>query len=145
MLIGGLVTPLALPAHVAAIRLTANLAPRVALDLDVGTAVGAGYGFDQFGRVFAGQMRWLWHGRAPNGSSSYWLTGPLFIQGTSRTEIRFPGRTVFREEDSPIRALQIGYGVDRITRNGVRGGVELKTGGGEGPVIFLNMFLQWGK
>jgi hypothetical protein len=53
--------------------------------------------------------------------------------------------TTYLVEHKPIVVPQIGYGWDRVLKNGARGGIELSTGGGEeGPVAFVHAFVAWG-
>jgi hypothetical protein len=128
-------------------RISAPASPRVGLDIAVGHVNGQGdtrSGAD--GLVFGAQLRWHWHGRRTDGHSGYWLGGPLLMQMTDRTEIRWPGGVTTTIVERTIRTtLQVGYGWDWLSKRGTRAGIELSTGGDEGgPVPMVKTFLVWG-
>jgi hypothetical protein len=124
------------PAQLVSVRLSLPLGKALALDLDAGRIHGLGDdGQVAGGGGYGAQLRWLWHGRSATGHSGYWLAGPLYLQATNRQA----GVVLDRR---PIKTVQIGYGWDWIATSGTRAGVELSTGGGEGPVFLVNVFFQ---
>ena len=134
--------------NIGALRLSAPLAPKWGLDFTAGHVDGHGSpttsGLE--GLSVAAQARYHWHGRKPGGASGYWLFGPM-VQGlTDRTLIIFPGdRRELIVEKKASFTLQVGYGWDWLMANGSRFGLELTTGGGEGPNPYVNAFFVWGK
>jgi hypothetical protein len=132
--------------RVASVRLSGPISDRFGVDVTIGRIHSRSRTDGPDGLSFGTQVRWLWHGRRPSGSSGYWLFGPLFLQATQRTEIRWPNYvTTYLVEHKPMITPQFGYGWDRVLKNGARGGVELSTGGGEeGPVAFVHAFVAWG-
>jgi hypothetical protein len=134
--------------RVAALRLSGPINDRFGVDVNIGRLHGRGRSDGPDGLSVGAHVRWLWHGRRANGSSGYWLFGPLFMRATQRTEIRWPNHvTTYLIDHKPIVTPQVGYGWDRLLKNGARGGVELTTGGGEeGPVAaFVHAFVAWGR
>jgi hypothetical protein len=130
-----------------ALRLGSQVHEKFAVDFTAGRVEGRGRDGDGLhGFAFAAQVRWLWHGRRPNGRSGYWLAGPQVLQSTNRTEIRWSDRpTTYIVDESAFATLQVGYGWDVLMKNGARAGVEVSTGGNEGGASpFVNAFMTWG-
>lgn len=134
--------------NVGAVRISGPAAERWGLDLTVGRVAGHGSPETSAlgGASFAAQVRWLWHGRRQSGVSTYWIAGPMIQMGTERTEIRWPdGRRDVITERIANPTLQVGFGVDKLTRRGTRLGLELTTGGNErGPTMMAMVFAVWG-
>jgi len=132
---------------VAAIRASVPVDDRWGFDLTVGHISGHGdapTASGAHGASVAAQVRWMRRGRAANGRSGHWLFGVMAQQGIDRTEIRFPGRTIVQSDHVVNVTPQIGYGWDRLLKNGARFGIELSTGGNErGPSQYIQTFVAW--
>jgi len=132
---------------VGAIRASAPLDDKWGFDLTVGHVSGHGdeaTASGTSGASVAAQFRWMRHGRAADGRSGHWLFGVMAQQGIDRTEIRFPGRTIVDRRHVVNVTPQVGYGWDRLLKNGARFGIELSTGGNErGPSQYVQTFVAW--
>ena len=125
------------PAQLVSVRVSLPLGKRFALDLDAGRMHGLGNdGQVAGGGGYAAQLRWLWHGRDATGHSGYWLAGPLYLEATNHRNGLLLNR-------NPIKTVQFGYGWDWISTSRTRRGIELSSGGGEGPVFLVNVYVQW--
>jgi hypothetical protein len=143
----GAVAAIGVPGRVAGLRLGNQVNEKFAVDFTAGRAEGRGRDRDGVhGFAFGAQVRWLWHGRRPNGRSGYWLAGPQILQSINRIEVRRRGLpTTYIVDKFPFTTLQFGYGWDVLMKSGARAGLEISTGGNEGGASpFVNAFMTWG-
>lgn len=112
------------------------------LDVDVGRVLGTARldeGQVPTGGAVALHVRWLHAGRRSSGWSGYVLGGPRVMAAKNIDE---QGHVTNRD---PIRVFDLGYGWDRLMKDGWRGGLEFGAGAGEGPWFFVTGFLLWGR
>jgi hypothetical protein len=131
----------ALPWGIVSARISIPIGIRFGLDVDAGRVVGTKRLTE--GQVPAGgaggfHLRWLHKGRRPSGTSAYFFGGPRVVAAKN---IDRQGHVMDRRA---IRVFDLGYGLDRLMKNGWRAGVEFGAGGGEGPLLFISAFAMWG-
>lgn len=126
------------PAAIVAARFSVPFHPRGALDLDVGRS--------QARSTFGAAVRLLRRKRQPDGFSDYFIIGALVMDGTIRTDIRFPNARILLEDRRKRISGQLGYGFDGQFSNGTRLGLEFVGGGSDmsGPRLFARLFVVWG-
>ena len=121
------------------LRVSVPLGPRVGLDVDAGRVLGSrqdeGGTITEYGALVGAQVRILRRARASRGTSQYWLLGPLYIRDSS------PASGGRREH---LKNFRFGYGWDHLTPGGRRVALEVGLAGGEGPVPYANLTMQWG-
>jgi len=122
------------------IRVSAPLGSRIGLDLDAGRVFGSNENeagsHTEYGALFGIQVRFLRGARKPSGSRQYWVLGPIFI------------RDISAPPDGPrdhLKNFRLGYGWDDLSPNGGRIALEVGLAGGEGPVPYAIVIVQWGR
>jgi hypothetical protein len=128
-------------------RLSLPMTPTIGIDLSAGHLAGNLGGDDSFGPIYITSVRWMRGGRASSGASRYWIFGTHLVGVRQTTPVIFPGRdTQYLVEHKTLVVPRIGYGWDRVSRRGIRAGLELTTGaaGEEAPFVFANVFLMVG-
>jgi hypothetical protein len=134
-----------LPSSVGAVRFGAPLGEHAGVDLAVGRLNG--FGRTRTGPAYIAHVRWIRGGRAASGGSRYWIFGALGMHTTSSTLVIYPGDVRrYLVKDETVVMPRIGYGWDRITRHGMRVGLELTTGaaGEQAGLMLANVFVTWG-
>ncbi|HUL49620.1 MAG TPA: hypothetical protein VLT79_06380 [Gemmatimonadales bacterium] len=129
------------PWAIASARIGIPMATRFGLDADAGGTLGTerlNEGQVPSGGAADLHVRWMHGGRHESGWSGYLMAGPRVIAAHN---IDASGQVTNHD---PIWAFEAGYGVDWLTKNGWRGGVELGIGAGE-PLLGVTGFLLWGR
>jgi hypothetical protein len=132
----------ALPWAIVSGRISMPVATRFGLDVDAGGVVGTkrlNTGQVPTGVAAEVHLRWLYKGRGPSGMSSYVFGGPRVVAAKN---IDQQGHVTDRK---PIQAIDLGWGFDRRLKNRWRTGVEFGAGAGEGPLVFVDVFVLWGR
>lgn len=120
-------------------RLTAPLGAKAALDLDAGIILGGSGMYTGIHGFYASKVRFARKPRRPAGSTSYWLTGLTFLQGT---KIDSAGNPI---GNRTYNALTIGHGWNEVFRNGGRITGEVGFSGGEGYMLHATLAVQFGE
>ena len=132
----------ALPWSIVSGRVSVPMGARFGLDVDAGRALKTkrlSEGQVPTGGAIGLHIRWLHAGRRPSGWSGYFFGGPRVVAAESLNQ---DGHVT--DQDS-IKVVDLGYGFDRLMKNGWRTGVEVGSGGGEGPLLFVSGFVLWGR
>lgn len=132
----------ALPWGIVSVRISMPVATRLGLDVDAGHVVGTkrlNNGQVPAGGAVELHLRWLYKGRGSSGGSGYVFGGPRVVTAKN---IDQQGHVTDRK---PIQMIDLGWGLDRRLRNGWRMGAEFGSGAGEGPLLFVDLFMVWGR
>ena len=124
-----------------AVRVSAPLGARIAIDLDAGRMFPADNCYFSTRRYYSLQVRLLRRPRDVEGSSRFWIVGPSLIVGSD-----LDGHGVVTNPSTRIGAFRVAYGGDRIYSNGMRAAGEIGVigGGGSAPTgVFASLIVQW--
>lgn len=124
------------PWFVPAVRVSLPLGQRYSLDLEGGRVHGSNK-YSRPGAAFGGQLRFM-RERKPDGFGRYWLLGAMHVRHESLRD------GVVNDRD-PLKVLRAGYGWDQVFRNGLRVSFEIGGQGGNLPLPFASLAVQWGR
>lgn len=138
--IGAVVTP-ALegggPWFMPAVRLSAPLGSKLAIDLDAGRIFGGINKYAEFQRFYGAQIRFVRSELRSDASRGYWLVGPLYLPFT-----KLDGKGNFVRRKSTT-FLTVGRGWDQLFQNGSRFTGEIGLSEGDGFIFYARAGVQW--
>lgn len=138
--IGAVITP-ALegggPWFMPAIRLSAPLGSKLAIDVDAGRIFGGVNKYAEIQRFYGAQIRFLRSELRSDSTRGYWLVGPLYLPFT-----KLDGKGNFVRHTSTT-FLTVGHGWDQLFPSGSRLNGEIGLSGGDGFIFYARAGVQW--